>query len=161
MRYSIHLLLHGAVVAISIAGPAVLVAPTTASAQIAISVTAPIAPPALPIYVQPALPAPGYLWTPGYWAWDGADYYWVPGTWAMPPNVGLLWTPGYWGWNDGAYLFNTGYWGQSVGYYGGVSYGFGYTGNGYAGGYWNNGALFYNRSVNNINNTNITNYDGQ
>ena len=30
----------------------------------------------------------------------------------------------------------------------GINYGFG--GTGYAGGYWNNGAFFYNRSVNNI-----------
>ena len=28
------------------------------------------------------LPGPGYIWTPGYWAYDPADgYYWVPGTW--------------------------------------------------------------------------------
>ena len=30
-----------------------------------------IAPPVLPVYVQPVCPGDGYLWTPGYWAWDG------------------------------------------------------------------------------------------
>jgi WXXGXW repeat (2 copies) len=48
--------------------------------------------------VQPEIPAPGYIWTPGYWAYGTDGYYWVPGTWVQPPAVGLLWTPGYWGW---------------------------------------------------------------
>ena len=39
------------------------------------------APPALPVYVQPPLPAPGFIWTPGYWAYGDAGYYWVPGVW--------------------------------------------------------------------------------
>ena len=39
-----------------------------------------IAPPVLPVYVQPACPGIGYIWTPGYWAWGSDDYYWVPGT---------------------------------------------------------------------------------
>ena len=34
--------------------------------------------------------------------------------------------------------------------HGGVDYGFGYTGYGYEGGYWRNGAFFYNRTVNNF-----------
>jgi hypothetical protein len=37
-------------------------------AQVVPGVSITIAPPALPIYVQPAIPAEGYLWTPGYWA---------------------------------------------------------------------------------------------
>ncbi len=74
------------------------------------------------------------------------------------PPSGVLWTPGYWGWRNGSYLWNRGYWGPTVGFYGGINYGFGYGGFGYAGGYWNRGAFFYNRQVNNIgNNTNITN----
>ena len=72
-------------------------APTLSQAAIGIGVSVNIEPPVLPVYVQPPLPAPGYIWTPGYWAWDGSDYYWVPGTWVQPPQSGLLWTPGYWG----------------------------------------------------------------
>jgi hypothetical protein len=53
-------------------------------------------PPPLPIYDQPPMPAPGYYWTPGYWAWNNYDYYWVPGVWVEPPQPGLLWTPGFW-----------------------------------------------------------------
>jgi hypothetical protein len=107
------------------------------------------------VYVQPPIPGPGYVWTPGYWAWDGS-YYWVPGTWVLAP-VGLLWTPGYWGWADDAYLWHAGYWGPTVGFYGGVAYGFGYTGVGFEGGYWRGDRLYYNRSVTNISNTSITN----
>ena len=39
----------------------------SASAQIDISISANIAPPALPVYVKPICPADGYIWTPGYW----------------------------------------------------------------------------------------------
>ena len=77
-------------------------------------------------------------------------YFWVPGTWESAPEPGLLWTPGYWGWGNNAFVFNEGYWGAQVGFYGGINYGFGYAGVGYQGGYWNNGAFFYNRSVNNV-----------
>jgi len=69
---------------------------TTSFAQVGIAVN--IAPPELPVYQQPICPGEGYIWTPGYWAWDDADYYWVSGDWVMPPQVGFLWTPGYWGW---------------------------------------------------------------
>ncbi len=128
-----------------------------ANAQFVLSVG--IAPPALPVYVQPAIPGPGYIWTPGYWAWnaDASDYYWVPGAWVAAPSPGLLWTPGYWGWSGGAYAWNAGYWGPHVGFYGGVPYGFGYTGVGFAGGYWSGGSFFYNRSVANIGNTTVIN----
>jgi hypothetical protein len=120
---------------------------TAAFAQIGVAVS--IAPPGLPVYEQPVCPGDGYIWTPGYWAWDG-DYYWVPGTWVMAPEVGFLWTPGYWGWGDGGYFFNDGYWGASIGFYGGIDYGFGYFGYGYDGGRWQNGHFFYNTTLNRI-----------
>lgn len=133
-----------------------ILVPAAALAQISVSVS--IAPPPLPVYVQPPIPGPGYIWTPGYWYWDpdADDYYWVPGTWVLVPFVGGLWTPGYWGWGGGGYVWHGGYWGTRVGFYGGINYGFGYVGNGYQGGYWNRGVFNYNRTVNNISNTNIT-----
>ncbi|MGD0416735.1 MAG: YXWGXW repeat-containing protein, partial [Terriglobales bacterium] len=124
-------------------------------AQVGVSIT--IAPPELVAYSQPLCPQNGYLWTPGYWAYGPDGYFWVPGTWAEPPEVGLLWTPGYWGWGNNAYAWNQGYWGPTIGFYGGVNYGFGYGGVGYQGGYWNNGAFNYNTTVNNVNVTNIHN----
>ena len=85
----------------------------------------------MPDYDQPPIPAPGYYWTPGYWAWNNYDYYWVPGVWVEPPQPGLLWTPGYWAFVGGVYAFRPGYWGPHVGFYGGIDYGFGYNGAGY------------------------------
>ena len=115
------------------------------------------APPPLPDYQQPPCPEDGYLWTPGYWAWAGADYYWVPGTWVQPPLVGVLWTPGYWGFAGGVYAFHAGYWGPHVGFYGGVNYGYGYTGIGFAGGAWQGNHYSYNRAVTNVNVTVVHN----
>jgi hypothetical protein len=90
-----------------------------------------IAPPVLPVYTQPICPASGYIWTPGYWAYtDDGGYYWVPGTWVEPPEVG---------------------------FYGGINYGFGYTGYGYEGGYWRDRNFYYNRRVNNVNVTEVHN----
>ncbi len=94
------------------------------------------APPPLPDYQQPELTEPGYEWTPGYWSYAPTGYYWVPGVWVAPPFVGALWTPGYWGWYSGRYRFHHGFWGSHIGFYGGIDYGFGYTGSGYHGGYW-------------------------
>jgi hypothetical protein len=127
-----------------------LAIPAALFGQISFRVT--IAPPMLPVYEQPICPGDGYLWTPGYWAYDDSvsDYYWVPGTWVLAPEEGYLWTPGYWGWGDGGYFFNEGYWGPEVGFYGGINYGFGYYGEGYNGGRWDSGHFFYNRSVNNL-----------
>jgi WXXGXW repeat (2 copies) len=125
-------------------------------AQIGISVS--FGPPPLPVYAQPPCPDDGYLWTPGYWAYDNYfGYYWVPGTWVLAPQPGLLWTPGWWGWSEGAFLFHEGYWAPHVGFYGGINYGFGFFGNGYAGGRWDGDHFYYNRAVSNINVTNIHN----
>jgi WXXGXW repeat (2 copies) len=127
--------------------------PFTANAALFVSVN--IAPPALPVYVAPPMPAPGYFWTPGYWAYADAGYYWVPGTWVLAPAPGLLWTPGYWGWAGGAYVWHGGYWGPHVGFYGGINYGFGYGGRGFDGGAWQGGRYVANTTV--INNTTIVN----
>ena len=155
LRSSVFALMLGAAL------PTYLMVP--AHAQIAVDVSVDVPPPPLPYYEQPPIPAEGYIWAPGYWAWDpvALDYYWVPGTWVEPPQPELLWTPAWWGWVDGRYGFHPGYWGREVGFYGGIDYGFGYTGDGYYGGHWDHGAFFYNRAVNNITNVRITNVYSQ
>src|ERR1700755_295765 len=127
-----------------------------ASSRAQVDIAVNWAPPPLPVYEQPACPVAGYIWTPGYWGWnsDYYDYYWVPGVWVPPPSVGLLWTPPWWGWRNGVYAFNQGYWGPSVGFYGGVNYGFGYTGDGYWGGRWNGNTFNYTTAVTRVN-TNV------
>lgn len=130
--------------------------PERAVAQISVSVS--LAPPALPMDAQPVLAEDGGIWAPGYWAYDQeVGYFWVPGTWVQPPEVGLLWTPGYWAWGNGGYLWNEGYWGPTVGFYGGIAYGFGYFGRGYTGGHWQGQHFYYNTAVSQVNVTNIHN----
>ncbi len=152
LQSAIIAVLLGATSIVALSSPSLAQSCTCAGAGI----RADIKPPPLPNYDQPPIPAPGYMWTPGYWAWNNYDYYWVPGTWVEPPQEGLLWTPGYWGYDGGAYVYNRGYWGPHVGFYGGVSYGFGYDGAGYEGGRWDHGQFFYNRSVNNIGSVHVT-----
>src|SRR5689334_25196094 len=129
--------------------------PSAPQAQVLVNIT--VTPPPLPVYAQPVIPGPDYMWVPGYWAWGPDEYYWVPGTWVLAPAPGLLWTPGYWGWRDGFYVWNAGYWGPRIGFYGGINYGCGYTGVGFHGGYWNGGVFVYNRAVTNIGSVKITN----
>jgi hypothetical protein len=128
-----------------------------AQAQIGVALSINIAPPVLPVYEQPPLPASGYIWTPGYWSYGEAGYFWVPGVWVQPPSAGLLWTPGYWGYEGGVYAWHAGYWGPHVGFYGGVNYGFGYGGVGFAGGEWRGGVFAYNRAVANFGTVRVTN----
>jgi len=114
-------------------------------------------PPPLPEYEQPPCPVEGYIWTPGLWRWGPEGYFWVPGTWVAPPQPGLLWTPGYWGLVGAVYVFHAGHWGPHVGYYGGINYGHGYTGDGYAGGRWVNNHFQYNTAVTRVNVVNVHN----
>lgn len=143
-----------------ILGLTLAVSAVSASAQLAVGVgiSVPLAPPPLPVYTQPPIPGPGYLWTPGYWAYNAVGgYYWVPGTWVRPPAIGLLWTPPYWSFVGGVYTFNAGYWGPHVGFYGGINYGFGFGGIGFEGGFWQGGVFSYNTAVTNVSNSHITN----
>lgn len=128
---------------------------TAAPSQISITVTT--APPPLPVYEQPPCPEEGWMWSPGYWAWDDDGYYWVPGEWVPAPFTGALWTPPWWGWDNGRYLFHQGYWGNEVGYYGGIDYGYGYMGEGFSGGEWRDGRFAYNTAVMRVNPTVIHN----
>jgi hypothetical protein len=143
--------------ALCFAALATISIPTISNAAVAIGVSITVAPPALPAYAQPPIPADGYLWQPGYWAYGPGGYYWVPGTWVLPPEPGVLWTPAYWGWDNGVYLFHAGYWGPHVGFYGGINYGFGYFGTGFEGGRWDHGVFSYNRAVTNIRSVHVTN----
>jgi hypothetical protein len=126
---------------------ALLLSVIPASSYAGVFISVGFAPPVLPVYEQPICPEPGLMWTPGYWAYGADGYFWVPGAWVPAPYVGALWTPGYWGWGGGRYMFHEGYWGPHIGYYGGVNYGFGYGGIGFAGGIWRGGVFSYNTAV--------------
>jgi hypothetical protein len=119
--------------------------PASSYAGVFISIN--FGPPVLPVYEQPICPEPNLIWMPGYWSYGDDGYFWVPGAWVPAPFEGGLWTPPYWGWSEGLYVFHPGYWGYHVGYYGGVNYGFGYGGIGFAGGEWRGGVFAYNTAV--------------
>jgi len=137
----------------------ILVSSSKLFAQVSVGISINIAPPALPVYTQPLCPVDGYLWVPGYWAYDNnmGDYYWVPGVWVSPPRPHYLWTPGYWGYDGNIYSFHAGYWGRHVGFYGGVNYGYGYSGSGFGGGRWEGNSFRYNTAVVNVNKTVVKN----
>ena len=153
LRASMRYLLAAAV----IVGAMLALPAAQAQIGVAVSFNVHVGPPALPVYEQPPLPAPGYMWTPGYWSYGEAGYFWVPGVWVQPPSAGVLWTPGYWGYEGGAYGWHEGYWGPHVGFYGGVNYGFGFGGVGFAGGEWRGGAFAYNSAVANFGSVHVTN----
>ncbi len=131
---------------------------SSAQFSLSVGITVRTAPPPLPVYTQPPCPVDGWLWSPGYWAYDDIDgYYWVPGVWVVPPRIGYLWTPGYWGYSGGYYGWHGGYWGTHIGFYGGVNYGYGYCGSGFVGGAWQGGSFRYNTAVVNVNTTVVHN----
>lgn len=129
----------------------------SAQVSVGISISANIAPPALPVYTQPLCPTDGFLWAPGYWAYGDEGYFWVPGVWVRPPQYGYLWTPAYWGYAGGVYGFHYGYWGPHIGFYGGINYGYGYGGTGFYGGRWEGNSFRYNTAVVNVNTTVVHN----
>ena len=68
------------------------------------------APPAVRIESQTVIPGPGYVWTPGYWRWTGADYVWVSGRWVMPPQATAVWVRGHWVHRTGGWVWVAGHW---------------------------------------------------
>ncbi len=136
---------------------AALISFSISNAQDDLSLSIQVAPPELPVYSQPPCPYDGYMWTPGYWAYNTGGYYWVPGVWVYPPTPGFLWTPSYWAFSGGYYGWHSGYWGEHVGFYGGVNYGYGYGGVGFGGGRWEGRSFHYNTAVMNVNTTVIHN----
>src|SRR5581483_3105121 len=56
-----------------------------------------------------------------------------------------------WAFIGGRYRFHHGYWGATVGFYGGINYGFGYIGVGFIGGGWHGSVFRYNTAVVHVN----------
>jgi len=43
-----------------------------------------------------AAPGPGYVWIPGFHAWNGRQYVWRPGRWERAPRRNARWVPAHW-----------------------------------------------------------------
>jgi hypothetical protein len=69
------------------------------------------APPAVRVEAQTVTPGPGYIWTPGYWRWNGATYIWVSGAWVRPPRTMAVWVPGHWVHRTRGWVWVAGHWG--------------------------------------------------
>jgi hypothetical protein len=85
---------HRAIVAALSGLMLTLTGPLVLSANLAFSVG--VNPPAPPVEAVPPPPAPGYVWNPGYWSWDGSKYVWVTGRYVVPPYPDALWIGGKW-----------------------------------------------------------------
>jgi len=56
-------------------------------------------------------PAPGYVWIPGYYAFDGYRYVWIGGRWARPPHHRYhAYMAPHWEHRGGNYVYIQGYW---------------------------------------------------
>jgi len=83
-----------------------------AFAQISFNII--IAPPA-PQYETVPVMAPGYVWAPGYWGWNGDRHIWVRGR-TIVQRVGYRWEPDRWEQRGNAYYRHPGDWKHDSGY---------------------------------------------
>src|SRR5690242_12354171 len=51
----------------------------------------------------------GYVWTPGYWRWNGREHVWVDGRW-MRERSGSIWVPAHWEERGDKWHFEQGHW---------------------------------------------------
>lgn len=83
-----------------------------AFAQISINIS--VAPPA-PLYeVVPAI-SPGYIWVPGYWAWNVDRHIWIRGR-TIVQRVGYRWEPDRWEQRNRVYYRHPGRWERDAGH---------------------------------------------
>ena len=69
-----------------------------------------IGPPPIVVETPGPPPAPAYVWTPGYYVWNGVAYVWVPGRWVPAPWPGARWVPPHWVHRHGGWVFIEGHW---------------------------------------------------
>ncbi len=73
-----------------------------------------------PVYVTPSpppvaqsvvpSPGPGYVWQPGFWAWNGTAWVWVAGHWVVPPHPQAVWVAPGWVQRPQGWYWQQGYW---------------------------------------------------
>jgi len=84
--------------------------PVAGNARTDVSVGINLGPPPAPVVVAPPpAPYPGYVWAPGYWAWDGYRHVWVEGRW-LAPRAGYYWVSPHWERRGPNWFFVEGRW---------------------------------------------------
>ena len=53
-------------------------------------------PPAVRVETRTVSPGANYVWTRGYWRWNGVTYVWVPGSWMVRPRPAAVYVEGHW-----------------------------------------------------------------
>jgi hypothetical protein len=66
--------------------------------------------PAPQVEVPGTAPSPDYVWTPGYWEWNGSEYVWISGKWMEVSTPQATWVPGHWQQTGGGWMWVSGYW---------------------------------------------------
>jgi hypothetical protein len=69
-----------------------------------------IAPPRARYERRPPAPGRGYVWTPGYYRWDGRGYNWDRGAWVRPPRAHARWIAPHWRRHGHRWVFVEGRW---------------------------------------------------
>lgn len=80
--------------------------PAASNAQVYVNVRPPE--PVHEHYGHP--PHPGWVWQPGYHAWDGHRYAWHAGVWAEPPRPHAVWVAHRWEHRDHGWVLVEGHW---------------------------------------------------
>jgi hypothetical protein len=83
-----------------------LAAGSTAFAQVNLNIV--VAPPE-PLHEMAPAMQPGFVWAPGYWAWNFDRHIWVRGR-AMVQRTGYRWEPDHWEQHGSAYSRQPGRW---------------------------------------------------
>jgi hypothetical protein len=73
---------------------AMAVLSTPAFARVNLNFDVEVVPPPPRVEVVPE-PRPGYVWAPGYWAWEGGRHVWREGHWVVV-RPGYYWVPERW-----------------------------------------------------------------
>jgi hypothetical protein len=57
-------------------------------------------------------PRAGYVWTDGYYGYNGRSYYWVSGRYVRPPYRGARWVAPQWRQDRRGWFMVQGHWGR-------------------------------------------------
>jgi hypothetical protein len=68
------------------------------------------APPAAKVTAPPT-PKVGYVWSQGYWNWNGKAYVWTEGSWVAVAEPAKKWIPPTWTQEGTKWYFTAGHWG--------------------------------------------------
>jgi len=84
--------------------------PMASAAHVNVGIGVRIGPPA-PAYEAVPAPRRGWVWTPGYWRWNGYRYVRARGYWVRA-RPGYRYYPGRWAQEGPVWRFHVGYWGR-------------------------------------------------